>query len=81
MAAIFRLLRPGGRIALADLDTEDGSFHAADAEGIHHHGFDREGLADLVRAAGFTDVGFRTATEVEHESRRFPVFLLLARRP
>ena len=80
LAAIHRLLRPGGWIALADLDTEDGSFHDADAEGIHHHGFDRDTLADLARAAGFVDIAFRTATEVEHESRRFPVFLLLARR-
>lgn len=81
LAAIYRLLRPGGWIALADLDTEDGSFHDADAEGIHHHGFDRDALAVMARAAGFVDVGYRTATEVEHESRRFPVFLLVARRP
>jgi 2-polyprenyl-3-methyl-5-hydroxy-6-metoxy-1,4-benzoquinol methylase len=81
LAAIRRLLRPGGRIALADLDTEDGSFHDADAEGIHHEGFDRAALAGLATAAGFVDAEFRTATEIEHEARRFPVFLLLARRP
>jgi SAM-dependent methyltransferase len=81
LGAILQLLRPGGRIALADLDTEDGSFHDTDAEGIHHHGFDRDTLADLARAAGFVDVAFRTATEIEHESERFPVFLLIARRP
>jgi SAM-dependent methyltransferase len=81
LGAILRLLRPGGRIALADLDKEDGSFHDADAEGIHHHGFDREDLAELVRAAGFVNVEFRTATEIEHEDARFPVFLLLGRRP
>ena len=52
-----------------------------DAEGIHHHGFERDALADLARAAGFVDVEFRTATEIEHEDRRFPVFLLLGRRP
>jgi ubiquinone/menaquinone biosynthesis C-methylase UbiE len=80
LEAIRRLLRPGGRIALADLDTEDGSFHDADAEGIHHEGFDRGALADLAATAGFVDVEFRTATEIEHEERRFPVFLLLARR-
>ena len=81
LGAILRLLRPGGRIALADLDTEDGSFHDADAEGIHHHGFDRDALAGQARAAGFTGVEFRTATEIELETERFPVFLLLARRP
>lgn len=81
LAAILRLLRPGGRIALADLDAEDGSFHDADAEGIHHRGFERDALAALARAAGFTDVEFRTATEITHDDRRYPVFLLLARRP
>jgi SAM-dependent methyltransferase len=81
LAAIRGLLRPGGRIAIADLDTEDGTFHSAEAEGIHHHGFDRAALADLARAAGFVDVDFRTATEIVEEDRTFPVFLLLARNP
>jgi ubiquinone/menaquinone biosynthesis C-methylase UbiE len=81
LAAILRLLRPGGRIALADLDAEDGSFHDADAEGIHHRGFDRDALGELAAAAGFADVEFRTAVEIEHEDGRFPVFLLLGQRP
>ena len=80
LAAIARLLRPDGRLALIDLDTEDGTFHDADAEGIYHLGFDRDGLADLARAAGFADVEFRTATEIESDGRRYPLFLLLARR-
>jgi SAM-dependent methyltransferase len=80
LAAIACLVRPGGRIALADLDTEDGTFHDADAEGIYHHGFDREAVADMARAAGFTEVELRTATEIERDGRRYPVFLLLARR-
>jgi len=81
LAAILRLLRPGGRLALADLDAEDGSFHDPDAEGIHHLGFERDALADLARAAGFADVEFRTATGIVHDDRRYPVFLLLGRRP
>ena len=80
LRAIRDLLRPGGRIALADLDAEDGSFHEATTEGVHHHGFDRDELGRLAEAAGFTDVEVRTATEIEHEDGRFPVFLLLGRR-
>jgi 2-polyprenyl-3-methyl-5-hydroxy-6-metoxy-1,4-benzoquinol methylase len=81
LRAIRELLRPGGRVALADLDTEDGTFHDADAEGIHHLGFDREKLAELARNSGFADVEIRTATEIESDGRRYPVFLLLARHP
>jgi SAM-dependent methyltransferase len=81
LAAIRGLLAPGGRIAIADLDTEDGTFHDADAEGIHHLGFDRVALGQLARDAGFVDVDFRTATEIVEEDRRYPVFLLLGRNP
>jgi ubiquinone/menaquinone biosynthesis C-methylase UbiE len=83
LAAILRLLVPGGRLALADLDTEDGSFHSADAEGIHHLGFDRAALVRLAAAAGFVDVATRTAMVIgqEGEAGGFPVFLLTGRRP
>ena len=81
LAAIRALLAPGGRIALADLDTEDGTFHDPDAEGIHHHGFDRAQLGELARDAGFVDVEFRTAVDIVEEDRHFPVFLLLGRNP
>lgn len=81
LGAILRLLRPGGQLALADLDAEDGSFHGPDAEGIHHLGFSRDHVAGLARAAGFVDVSVRTATTIERDGRPYPVFLLLGRRP
>jgi ubiquinone/menaquinone biosynthesis C-methylase UbiE len=81
LGAVRRLLRPGGRMALSDLDTEDGTFHSAEAEGIHHLGFDRRTLAELARTAGFVEVEARSAMEVEDEDRRFPAFLLLGRNP
>ncbi len=81
LAAVRRLLRPEGRIALSDIDTEDGSFHSADAEGIHHQGFDRTDLAELARNAGFVDVVTRSSIDIEDEGRRYPAFLLLGRNP
>ena len=82
LGAIRDLLRPGGRIALADLDSEDGSFHTAEAEGIHHHGFDRDALAAIAREVGFDEVATRTATVLAEAShfRGYPVFLLTGRR-
>jgi SAM-dependent methyltransferase len=81
LGAVRELLLPGGRMALADLDEENGSFHGPDAEGIHHRGFARAHLLELARAVGFVDVAIQTATELQREGRRYPVFLLLGRRP
>ena len=81
LSAIRGLLGSGGRLALADLDTEDGSFHDADAEGIHHRGFDRTAITGLAIEAGFIDVRVVTAMTIEREDGTFPVFLVLGRRP
>jgi len=81
LAAVRGLLRSGGRMALSDLDTEDGTFHSLEADGIHHYGFDRDALRGLARDAGFVDVETRSAIDIEDEGRRFPAFLLLGRNP
>jgi 2-polyprenyl-3-methyl-5-hydroxy-6-metoxy-1,4-benzoquinol methylase len=73
-------LAPGGRLALADLDAEDGSFHPPGTEAVFHPGFDRDELAAKFRRAGFEDVAFQTAVEVVRESgQAYPVFLVTAR--
>lgn len=81
LATVFGLLRAGGWMALADLDAEDGTFHDPDAEGIHHHGFAREHVQDVARAAGFVDVATADAGEIDRDGRPFPLFLLVGRRP
>jgi SAM-dependent methyltransferase len=81
LRAIRDLLVPGGRLALADLDAEDGTFHAAGAEGVHHQGFDQGAVVALAREAGFDDVATRPAGELERDGRRYALFLLTARRP
>ena len=65
---------------MADLDTEDGSFHGEGFDG--HKGFDREALRAKALAAGFADVRFTTAYEMHKEAggrmRSFPIFLMVA---
>jgi putative AdoMet-dependent methyltransferase len=73
-------LKPGGRLALADLDSEDGTFHAPGTEGVFHNGFDRRALQSTLEANGFRDVRFTTALTVDRESGRFPVFFVTARK-
>jgi putative AdoMet-dependent methyltransferase len=80
LTGMHGLLVPGGQVAAIDLDTEDGSFHGAGAEGVHHQGFDRERLADLARDVGFVQVRVGNSPPIEDEDRRYPMFLLTARR-
>jgi 2-polyprenyl-3-methyl-5-hydroxy-6-metoxy-1,4-benzoquinol methylase len=78
LARLYAALRPGGRLAIADLDAEDGSFHPPGVEGVFHAGFDRDAVRALLEAVGFSDVRFVTACEVHKEERAYPVFLVTA---
>jgi len=83
LASFLPLLNPGGYLCLADLDTEDGSFHGCDFSG--HQGFDRQELKGVLTRIGFVDIDFSTVFEVERGEqealKRYPVFLMVCRRP
>ncbi len=83
-AALFRiffsLLAPGGQIALADLDTEDGTFHGH-TDGVHHVGFERDVLSRQLAACGFEGIRFTDATRIDKNDRTYTVFLVTARKP
>ena len=70
-------LKPGGRVALADLDSEDGNFHPPMTEGVFHHGFDRAAFTVLLNSAGIIEVDFLTAHIIEKDGTDYPVFLVL----
>lgn len=76
-------LRPGGWLALCDLDLEDGSFHDHHTTDVHH-GFDRTELVALTERAGLEQARVRTAFTMRKEKgdvvREYPLFLLTARR-
>ena len=67
-------LKPGARVALADLDEEDGSFHPEDVQGVYHAGFNREAFTEKLEAHGFKD----TAHTASKEEKTYPIFLALA---
>lgn len=76
-------LRRGGWIALADLDSEDGTFHA-DPTGICHHGFERAAVCRWLEGAGFSAASSREAYRITRPGsdgvlRTYPVFLVTAR--
>lgn len=82
---LFDHLKPGGQVAFADLDSEDGSFHG-DAPGVAHHGFQRTGFKRLLSHAGFDAIRFSTAYKAHKQDERgaireYSIFLAVARKP
>jgi cyclopropane fatty-acyl-phospholipid synthase-like methyltransferase len=73
----YNMLNDGGFIAIADLDTEDGSFHS-DGTGVFHHGFDREVLEAIAEEAGFKEIHFELASTINNPHATFTVFLMTA---
>ena len=74
---LYDMLDDGGFIALADLDSEDGSFHS-DNTGVFHYGFDRHLLTQHAQDAGFKDVTFSLASTISKPHADFTVFLMTA---
>ena len=73
------LLRSGGRVALADQDREDGSFHSPEITDVHHLGFERLEIRGLLAAAGFDDLEDATAFVHRRDDCDYPVFLITGR--
>jgi ubiquinone/menaquinone biosynthesis C-methylase UbiE len=87
LRGFHKMLRPGGTVCIADLDTEPGLFHTPEAAAsVHHNGFDREALKRRMTDAGFQAANDRTvltfkkpvAEQADHE---FSVFLVSATKP
>ena len=71
-------LKRDGFIAIADLESEDGTFHSHGNDGVHHFGFERDTLRQTIENAGFEHVRFHHAYTVEKESKNYPIFLVTA---
>ena len=74
---LYHMLDDHGFIAIADLDSEDGTFHS-DNTGVFHYGFDRERLARYATEAGFRDITFSLANKISKPHAEFTVFLMTA---
>jgi len=73
----YEMLEKDGFIAIADLDSEDGSFHS-DNTGVYHYGFDRKELEVIAKEVGFSKITFETASIIEKPQCDFSVFLMTA---
>jgi SAM-dependent methyltransferase len=84
VAAFVRALNPGGWLALADLEAEDGSFHD-DPTGVCHHGFEHDFIHRILTKSGCSDVRVMPAAIVHKDApeggeRLYPVFLAVGRK-
>ena len=75
----YSLLNTDGYLAIADLYSEDGSFHGIDVK--VHLGFDPDKLGEILKKTGFKEVEYKTCFEVKRESgMKYPVFLLVGKK-
>jgi len=74
---IYKNIKKGGFIAIADLEQEDGTFHS-DNTGVYHFGFDPQKLTNIVKHAGFQKVAIENINTINKPHKDFGVFLLTA---
>ena len=74
---IYKNICPGGFLAIADLEKEDGSFHS-DNTGVFHFGFDTKSLCKIVQNCGFKNVSMENINTINKSNKSFGVFLLTA---
>lgn len=84
LRALLQMLTPGGYLALADLEAEDGTFHE-DSTGVYHHGIDRDWLLAQLQQLGLRHLNASTAHVIERPSaeglKQYPVFLISGQKP
>lgn len=82
---VFRALAPDGKIALSDLDSEDGHFHS-DMDGVQHLGFARGDIVSLFEKAGFRNCTIEeahtlTKKNAHGEMSAYSLFLATGTKP
>lgn len=79
------LLKPHGTLCIADLVTEDGSFHGTDSGFDGHQGFSRDALNVVAVSKGFITLHYYECYTIEKkvgdQKKQFPLFLMVFRKP
>jgi len=71
----YNSLLPGGKFLIADLVSEDGSFHTGGSEGIFHLGFDKTEFEEMMQKAGFVNIEIKEIFTIEKGKGNYPIFL------
>jgi 2-polyprenyl-3-methyl-5-hydroxy-6-metoxy-1,4-benzoquinol methylase len=73
----FKSLKSGSYLCIADLSSEDGSFHS-DLNGVFHFGFSDDELKELLKE--FSKVDIYKVNEIKKSNKSYSVFLAIAKR-
>lgn len=81
LTLFYEMIKPGGQLFIADLFSEDGSFHE-DIIDVHF-GFDPRNLEERLLSLGFNSTKYDECFVIEkysdlNETKKYPVFLLSA---
>ncbi len=73
---VYSSLKTGGKICIADLETEDGTFHGKqNLEGVHHFGFNKKEFLGWLKEANFKNTCIETIFEIDKGGKKYPIFL------
>ena len=73
---LYDMTAYGGKLYLSDLYLEDGRFHPDTMEGIYHHGFDPDALANDLKDLGYSINNIETIFTMEKNGKEYPLFIL-----
>ena len=71
-------LAAGSRIALVDIDEEDGSFHSEDNSGVFHCGFDRHNLKKILEMNSFEHIDFVQTHFFKWDEKEYSAFFFFS---
>ena len=71
---LVHALKEGGALFIADLVSEDGTFHS-DNTGVEHFGFDMEEVKDVFHKGGLKDISVEVLHTIDKEHRSFDIFI------
>ncbi len=78
------IVKPGGYLCIADLVSEDGSFHSHHEKFDGHNGFDKEELSALLVNNGFDVEYYKLFFEIEKKLdngiKKYPLFLMICKK-
>jgi ubiquinone/menaquinone biosynthesis C-methylase UbiE len=84
LSRLAEILKPGGWLAVADLDSEDDTFHGQ-SDDVFHHGFERGQIAEWLTNAGLRWVSVSDAHTMSKPSptgevRSYGIFLAVGQK-